>query len=277
MHDGKTTAAGTAPRPTGREAEMKWKRRLWRAGAVLCAAGMLLCGGICLHQWGEYRAGETAYDTLSSAVVSPPPEEQTAPGPAQEVTLPQVDFGALAAVNPSVVGWLYGPDTVLSYPVAQGEDNRYYLTHLFDGTENSAGSLFLDSRCPGLTGRNSVIYGHYMKNGTLFACLQEYQAQDYYEAHPNLYLLTPEGTVTIQLFSAYVTGAEGDAWQLTFPDREAYGTWLAGLQERSCFASAVTPTTADRVITLSTCDYSFSGARFVCHGLVREAAAEGAG
>lgn len=251
---------------------MTWRRGLRRACAVVCAAGLLVCGGIFLRQWGEYRVGEAAYDTLAEEVLSPPADRQDTPGQEQEESLPQIDFQALSAINPEAVGWLYAPDTVLSYPVAQGADNRYYLTHLFDGTENSAGSLFLDSRCPGLTGRNSVIYGHYMKNGTLFASLQEYQDQDYYEVHPVLYLLTPEGTLTIQLFSAYIAGTEeADAWQLTFPSDEAYGAWLADLQARSCFTSTVVPTTADRVITLSTCNYSFPDARFVCHGLVREA------
>lgn len=235
--------------------------------------GLLVFGWLFFQQWQEYRMGELAYDKLQKSVVSVPqktPAQQPSIPFQEEIQLelPQVDFEALADINPEVVGWLYCPNTVISYPVPQGENNSYYLNHLFDGTRNSAGSLFLDSRCQGLTGQNSVIYGHYMKNGTLFASLSKYQEQAYYEAHPELFLITPENTLTIRLFSAYIAGENDDAWQLTFSSQEEYGAWLERILERSCFTSEVIPQSTDRVITLSTCNYMFPGARFVCHGVV---------
>ena len=271
-----------------RDGTVKGSRLLYRAGVALCAAGVLVWGGLTLRQWGEYRAGERAYAALADAVVripanpsphmgqaAPDPQASAPAGEGQGEEIPpiQVDMQALRAVNPQAVGWLYSPDTVISYPVAQGEDNTYYLKHLFDGTPNSAGCLFLDSRCQGLEGRNSVIYGHYMNNGTLFASLKEYQDQAYYDAHPRLYLFTPQEVLIIELFSAYIAGPEDGAWRLDFSSPEDYGGWLAQLQARSCFESAVVPQTSDRVITLSTCNYTFPNARFVCHGLVRAAAA----
>ena len=243
------------------------KRILYRMSLIICTAGLLLCGERLFVQWKEYRAGEASYDTLTEEAVAftrENPEEDSL-----GVTLPEVDFNALELINPDLVGWLYCPDTVISYPVVQGEDNTYYLKHLFDGTQNSAGCLFLDSRCEGLAGANSVIYGHHMKNGTLFAALEHYQDPAYYEDHPSMYLLTPEGTLVIELFSAYVTAAEGEAWQLSFSTEEEFGSWLEQAQERSCFESDVTPRTTDRVITLSTCDYSYEDARFVCHGIIK--------
>ena len=258
---------------------MKKRVLFFRFLAALCALGLVLSASLFLRQWQEYRAGEASYQALAQAVVSPPPSpsvspEQTGPAPQEDPEQPriplQVDFQALLDINPQAVGWLYCPDTVISYPVAQGENNSYYLTHLFDGTPNSAGSLFLDSGCEGLEGKNSVIYGHYMKNGTLFGTLEEYQAQDYYQAHPLMYLLTPQGTLTIRLFSAYIAGPEDGAWQLTFSSEEDYGTWLEERKALSLFDSSVTPTPSDRVITLSTCAYTFPNARFICHGLAEE-------
>ena len=79
-----------------------------------------------------------------------------------DIPWPQVDFDALAAINPHVVGWLYGEDTSIHYPVVQGEDNDYYLSHLFDGTTNPNGCLFLDCRgASDFSDNNSIIYGHY--------------------------------------------------------------------------------------------------------------------
>ena len=252
---------------------------LYRLSLTVCAAGLAVSAGLFARQWMEYRAGAEAYQVLAETAVSlpdresPPPERSGAdrPEPVAEETppLPQVDFAALEGVSPDVVGWLHLPDTRLSYPVVQGEDNSYYLDHLFDGTPNASGCLFLDSGCPGLEGRNSVIYGHHMKNGTMFGELDRYQDQDYYQAHPVLWLLTPEGAVTVEIFSAYVTGAEWDAWQLTFSTQEEYSAWLEGARERSVIDTGVIPADGDRVITLSTCNYTFPGARFVCHGLVR--------
>lgn len=233
-----------------------------------------------LRQWSEYRAGEAAYRTLTETVVSISESQTIQPADSTSVQpddssqadalVPQVDFDTLAEINPDVVGWLYCPDTILSYPVVQGEDNDYYLHHLFDGIENRAGCLFLDSRCQGLSGQNSVIYGHYMKNGTQFTTLANYKDQTYYDEHPTLFLITPDCVLTIELFSAYVTATDGDAWQLTFSSEEEYAAWLTDVQARSCFSSKSTPSTSDRVITFSTCDYTFPNARFVCHGSVRE-------
>ena len=249
---------------------MKKKSIYWIC-LLFCAGGTLLFGGLFFQQWTEYRAGELAYDRLEESVVSSPSQDlaQSSSSPQQpQPELPEVDFDTLSSINSDIVGWLYCPDTAISYPVPQGEDNSYYLKHLFDGTRNSAGSLFLDSRCQGLEGKNSIIYGHYMKNGTLFATLSEYQEQAYYEAHPELYLITPEETLTIRLFSAYIAGPDSNAWQLEFSTQEEYGAWLEELLAQSCFTSEVIPQPTDQVVTLSTCNYTFSGARFVCHGLV---------
>lgn len=258
-----------------RSGKMRRERSLYGIAAALCATGVLVCGGLFLYQWKEYNVSEKAYRILQQTAVgsslgSLDEERENQSDEIQAAYVPQVDFEALKQINPDVVGWLYGPDTAISYPVVQGEDNSYYLKHLFDGTPNSAGCLFLDSRCEALNGKHSVIYGHYMKNGTLFASLEEYQSQEYYEAHPYFFLITPEKTFFIQLFSAYLTEAAGDAWQLSFPSEQACADWLESLRERSSFISDVVPNAGDKVITLSTCSYAFQNARFVCHGLVRE-------
>ena len=148
------------------------KRRL--CGLLLCLLLGIACfsGYQVLRILHEYRAGADAYSKLEQFAPLPPAPEEAEETPA-EPAWPEVDFAALAAVNPDVTAWLYGPDTGISYPVVQGTDNDYYLDHLFDGTANGAGCLFVDASCrPDFSGRNTVIYGHRMKNGTMFAaCL----------------------------------------------------------------------------------------------------------
>ena len=91
----------------------------------------------------------------------------------------------LKEINEDCVAWIYIEDTAINYPVVQGSDNSFYLKHLIDGKWNSAGCIFLDFRVDSnISDRHSIIYGHHMKDGTMFSGLTKYKKQDYYEAHP---------------------------------------------------------------------------------------------
>lgn len=240
-------------------------------GLFLCLFLGIACfsGYQVLRILHEYRVGADAYFKLEQFASLPPASEETEETPA-ELAWPEVEFTALAAVNPDVTAWLYGPDTGISYPVVQGTDNDYYLDHLLDGTANSAGCLFVDTSCrPDFSGRNTVIYGHRMKNGTMFAALGNYQEQVYYDAHPVFLLVTPEGRYVVELFSGYVADTAESAWMLDFSDEQAYLAWLEEVGEKSAFSSKVSPRAEDRVVTLSTCSYEFENARFVLHGVLR--------
>ena len=224
-------------------------------GLFLCLFLGIACfsGYQVLRILHEYRVGADAYFKLEQFASLPPASEETEETPA-ELAWPEVDFTALAAVNPDVTAWLYGPDTGISYPVVQGTDNDYYLDHLLDGTANSAGCLFVDTSCrPDFSGHNTVIYGHRMKNGTMFAALGNYQEQVYYDAHPVFLLVTPEGRYVVELFSGYVADTAESAWMLDFSDEQAYLAWLEEVGEKSAFSSKVSPRAEDRVVTLSTC------------------------
>lgn len=90
--------------------------------------------------------------------------------PENDIDLPEINFKALQQVNPDVIGWIYSPETTINYPVVQGDDNAFYLKHLADGTENRNGCPFLDlQNRSDFSDDNSIIYGHHMQNGTMFA------------------------------------------------------------------------------------------------------------
>lgn len=184
---------------------------------------------------------------------------------------PQVDFGALSAKNSDVVGWIYGPDTVINYPVVHGTDNEFYLTHMFDGEKNKCGSIFMDCLNAGdFSNENTILHGHHMKNGTMFASLMKYADQDYYDTHPVMWLVTTEKTYLMEIFTGFVTTTDSDVWQIGFASREEYGAWLDKMAGNSAFESGVTPQTSDRILTLSTCSYEYDDARFVVMGILRE-------
>lgn len=216
----------------------------------------------------EYQEGEVVYDAIAQYVEipdlkAPPPPEQKA----EETNWPEVDFAALRAVNPEVVAWLICEGTQLNYPVVQGSDNAYYLKHLFDGTWNSAGCLFVDcGNIPGFLDQNMVVYGHNMKNKSMFSILTEYKSQEFYDAHPRMLLLTPEQNFRIELFAGYVAGTQDNAWQLSFASEKEFCDWIETVREKSLFQSDVEVEVSDRLITLSTCSYEFDDARYILIG-----------
>ena len=215
----------------------------------------------------ESRGAENTDDIQGE----PSQTENSAAEPMDAISWPSVDFDALREINPDVVAWIYIAGTNVNYPVVHGADNSYYLAHLFDGTPNSSGCIFLEQDTPGdFSAQNNVLHGHHRKNGTMFADITGYKQQDFYDSHPVALLLTPERNYKVLLFSGYVASTTDNAWDPYFYP-EDYGGWLEFISSRSDFACSVHPTTADRILTLSTCSYEFEDARYVLHGILKEA------
>ena len=187
------------------------------------------------------------------------------------INLPEINFKALQEVNPDVIGWIYSPDTTINYPVVQGDDNAFYLKHLADGTENRNGCPFLDvQNRSDFSDDNSIIYGHHMQNGTMFAGISWYEDQSYYDEHPVMYLMTPTATYRIELFSGYTTEMDSSAYMQIFGSIPEHTDWLKEVSGRSDFRANLEISAYDRVITLSTCAYRFENARYVLHGKLVE-------
>ena len=166
-----------------------------------------------------------------------------------------------------MVGWIYCEGTNINFPVMQGDDDDYYLTHSYDGAYNISGSIFVESaNGPGFTDLNTIIYGHNMKNEAMFARLDDWTEQSYYDAHPVMWLLTPQRDYRIDLFSGYTTSAYSDTYLLFSEPGEEFNAYLQRVTELSDFQSEVTLEEDGRYVLLSTCAYVFDNARFVLHG-----------
>ena len=176
----------------------------------------------------------------------------------------QIDLEELRKVNPEVIGWIRIPDTEIDYPVMQGTDNEFYLNHTWDGTENSVGSIFMEhTNYSGLTDYNTLIYGHNMQNGSMFAALRRYYEQEFYEAHPYVYVRNDQGVFRYEIFSAYPAAVDSSVYRVNFgslSDREAF---LAEALDNSSILTGVEPGVRDRILTLSTCTSSGYSKRWV--------------
>lgn len=181
-----------------------------------------------------------------------------------------IDFDALYEMNRDVVAWIYAPDTEINYAVAQARDNSYYLRRLLNRKGAVCGTIFADCRCSGdFTDRNTIVYGHKMDNGTMFAALAGYLDQAYYEAHPVMYIYVPGQRYRLELIAGYTTDVYDAVYYLPVSQEER-DRLLAQAVEKSTFRSGVTAGEEDRLVTLSTCSYDFNNARYVVIGRLVE-------
>lgn len=269
---------------------MKLIRKILFTVVFLAAAGVMIYSGFqIVTVLRDRHASSSANEALQQAVVAVKPEppkyiinynknqeqaenaeEAAETEPAAETAPIRVNFDYLHGINEDVAGWIYCEDTPISYPFVQSPDNDYYLYRLLDGTQNPSGSLFLDFRNQfDLSDWNSVIYGHNMSDGTMFASLNEYKKQEYYDAHPVLYLLTPEKQYRVELVAGILSRADASFYDFPVPEdkrEEVVSDWL----EASTFETKAQILPDDRFVTLSTCSYEFSDARYVVIGALRE-------
>ena len=228
----------------------------------------------------EYKESERRYDGVANSVTStaaPSAAPTTAPFEAQpEQPTPEpvetppidVDFDSLLAQCKDIVGWIYCEDTVINYPMVRGQDNDYYLHRFIDGTYNGGGTLFMDFKCNrDFSDPNSIIYGHHMNDGSMFASLKKYQTDpEYYSKHPTLYLNTPTQNYRVDVFAGFVCDADSDTYTIGFADDASFERWLARMVAQSDFKTEVQVGPEDHVITLSTCSYEWYDARYVVLG-----------
>lgn len=253
-------------------------------GVLLVLLLVLFSGVIGVSIWKitetkqERAAGVEAYASLAQSVVMPQentlsevetvvvsadaqPEEEKTVDVSQPLT---VDFEALQAINSQVIGWISSDTGAINYPVVHGTDNDYYLTHLVDGTYNSNGSIFVDFRnAPGFADRNTIIYGHNMLNGAMFASLSLYSTPGYPAAHPELLLVTDEGSFSLQVFAGCVVPGNSDLYQMSYNGDEEFITYIDRVRSISDFTTEVPINEQDRIVTLSTCSYNYDDARYL--------------
>lgn len=180
----------------------------------------------------------------------------------------EVDFESLLVRNEDIVGWIYCPDTVINYPVVKGCNNEEYLHKDIDDNYIVSGTLFADYRNNSLAkDSKSIIYGHNMKNGTMFAALTKYKNQKYYDNHPMMYYMTSQGNYKIELFSGQIVKPNDKIYSPTFnePTKKEF---LDKYKKNSSFESNVKIEDNDNIIVLSTCSYEFDNARYILIGKI---------
>lgn len=184
-----------------------------------------------------------------------------------------IDFASLKAINPQVVGWLYVGAVDISYPVVQDpsdDKNEYYLHHTLEGNENSSGCIFMDWEVdPALTSWNTFIYGHNMKNGTMFGSLKKFISNHHlYDKDPYIYFFREEGIYRYKIYAYYLDTPQSKMYY-TCDTLKEYRAYIRTALEMSAYDCNTETSEDDNSITLVTCSGSGAGKkRFFVHGTI---------
>lgn len=180
---------------------------------------------------------------------------------------------ALQEINPDVVGWIYITATDISYPILQGEDNDTYLHSSWtDKTKTlKAGSIFMDSsNSPDFSDFNTIIYGHRMQNETMFGKLKYFRTKDYWQTHPDVYIVTAEKILRYDIYATYEVSVQGKTYLIDFDGEESKCEYIDYTLGMARYDTGVVPTGNDSILTLITCTASDSSARWAVQAVMRE-------
>lgn len=182
----------------------------------------------------------------------------------------EVDFEALQEINEDIIGWIYveGIEEI-NYPIVQGEDNETYLHTTYEGNYNFAGTLFIDyMNHRDFKDCNTIIYGHNMKNGSMFGKLRKFVSDlEIYEKSKYFWILTPEGKYRYEIVSAYTTAVNSQTYTLFYKRDESFKEYLEYIRDCSELETSMRRLAVwDKVVTLSTCTGN-DATRFVVQGV----------
>ncbi|MBR5228402.1 MAG: class B sortase [Firmicutes bacterium] len=231
------------------------KDKLRKAAIVLLTIIFIVSTSIFLIQLYQQHLASKAYDQAEQiALHADASGNQAAQLPEAVQPVMNLDLPLLQDVNADVMGWIYIPDTDISYPLMRSKDNKEYLKQTWDLTNSVAGSIFLDyENSADFSDFNTLIYGHNMKNGSMFSQLHDYQNQNFADQHPYVYIITEDKIMEYQIFSAYTADVFADTYRLVFEDDSIKQGAVDYYKDQSVIKSQVEPSIEDRILTLSTC------------------------
>ena len=164
-------------------------------------------------------------------------------------------------------GWIKIDNTNINYPIVQGKDNSFYLDKDINKNYLSSGSIFMNYLNHGFNDENTVLFGHHMRNKTMFAQLKKYKEKEFFYGNNDIVIEVENGKVLkYKVFSAYVTDSKDNYINTNFDDKDQYKEFLEDIKNKSQYKSDIDVNENDKIITLSTCSYEFNDARMVVHG-----------
>lgn len=224
----------------------------------------------------DYKQADDTYKNLQNEVVTEADDNDTGSEDTTE-DLPDwakvtIDFESLKEINPDVIGWIRFDDPEalpIDYPILYSGDNDTYLRHDLYGENHTAGSIFMEAlNTPDFSDYHTIIYGHNMKNGSMFGSLKQYKRDEtLYDSNPFFTLYTEQTTYRYQIFAYSDVSEDSEIYTIGYSPDEAYQNLINLMISNSIRNTGIVPTPEDHIITLSTCSSSGDNIRFVVHAV----------
>lgn len=214
----------------------------------------------------DYKKSEELYSEMQDIVTST--EKTNIENPEDNINT----YEKLKAINPEYTFWVEVENTNISYPVVQGNDNSYYLKKDFNKQNNSAGTIFMDSLNNFEVDNNTVLYGHNMKNKTMFNNVTLFKKKDFFNQNNKIKIKhdKEEKEYTYEVFSVYHSDNSFDYNMVKFGQGYTFGDFIDDIKAKSIYKKDIEITENDKIITLSTCSYEFKGAKTTIHAKLIE-------
>ena len=244
---------------------------LVRAAALFLAAALLMTAPVSASktQTSKQKTEKAAEETKQKRQKPWIPEGFAFPGDLIEDAEPpmKVDWKEMKELNPDIIGWLYMEAIPqISYAICQSGDNDFYLHHNYLQESEYAGAIFADAINRGdFTDPNTLLFGHNMRNGTMFGSLKFLHTEGRIEKSPYFWVLTPKGNYRYHIFSMFYTPVDSDAYLLYGWNGMEFFDWEQEIRKQSLYENDVPLYPWDKVVYMSTCT-SDSSQRFVVFG-----------
>jgi sortase B len=251
--------------------------------SVFCALAIFF-GAMFLHQYWDAKNSEQVFDNLTELIVETQPLEEAVEETeaaedtedkeltdeeltALEATLAHEKYAALFEQNQDFIGWISIEGTNINYPVMQSPSNpNYYLKHSFEKTYSNYGVPYIDEACVTGISNNIVIYGHNMKNGSMFNQLCNYADVKFYQEHQTIQFDTLSTFGEYQVVAVFKFDTNNEAFcynDYTQMDEEQFAEFMENVHARQLYDTGVDAEYGDQLLTLSTCEYTYSNGRLV--------------
>ena len=195
-------------------------------------------------------------------------EASVGEGETQEAYVSPIDFEGLRAINPDVVAWVYIPGTDIDYPVVHTDDNETYLNTTFDGKGNRCGAIFMDYlNARDLSDRNVILYGHHMRNGSMFAQLNRFKQEAFFRENREVWVFTPTRSYQLIIIATYAQRADIRIRRVQFDEEAEFQQYLQWICGNSYFDVPFEPSDVEQLFTLGTCSYEWGNTRTWVHAV----------
>ena len=220
-----------------------------------------------VKEWMDAAAQRRLEESLAEAArqteteTEPPETEEETEAETEAPYVSPIDFAPLLATNPDTIGWIRVPDTKIDYPIVQSPDNQYYLHKDFEGKDSVYGTIYLDADSkPDFSGWNNPIYGHHMKDGSMFKDVVKFKDQDFFENHRYFEIYPPERTIHLKTLGCYYSDSNGIVRKTSFKSQASFDKWVSERLAPCSFAE-VPEQPFDSMFVLVTCSYEKNDAR----------------